>query len=291
MIMMNNPAMSGAEPEGKLRLSYLNLYPGKSYNLHSVYLSGDSYFDLIHGGASFYLSDTYLGGIINDLRGGLSYAYFLKAGEDLYINAGLSASFYHRGYSFQGALLPDQIDPVGNISFPSGEALAGSAHTVFDVGAGFVITSGKVTGGISVSHLAEPSLSLYNSDAEKLHRKLLVHFSGDHSLNSASGTKISPVAFLEVQKDFVDGGTGIVFENRGMSLNTIVIANNEKAIDVQAGFSFTTGKMSAFYNYRFNLISGNNMLPFSLVLQAGLSFSINNFDKSRSTGAINFPRM
>ena len=80
-------------------------------------------FPYLHGGAGFYLSDDYLGGIVNDLRGGFSYAYFLQAGKDLFINAGLSASVYHRGYNFGNAVLPDQIDPLGGVSFPSSEML------------------------------------------------------------------------------------------------------------------------------------------------------------------------
>ncbi len=44
IIMMNNPAFSGSEGDGILRLSYLNFYPGNNYNLHSVYFSYDSYF-------------------------------------------------------------------------------------------------------------------------------------------------------------------------------------------------------------------------------------------------------
>ena len=115
---MNNPALSGSEGDGVLRLSYLNFYPGNSYNLHSVYFSYDSYFPVLHGGAGIYLSDDYLGGIINDLRGGLSYAYFLKAGKDLFINAGLSASVFHRGFNFKNAVLPDQIDPLGGVVIP-----------------------------------------------------------------------------------------------------------------------------------------------------------------------------
>ena len=54
--------------------------------------------------------------LVNDLRGGLSYSYFLQAGRDLYINAGLSASFFHRGFNFSDAVFPDQIDPMGGIS-------------------------------------------------------------------------------------------------------------------------------------------------------------------------------
>ena len=179
MMMMNNPSLVGSGGDGVLRLSYLNFYPGNNYNLNSVYFSYDSYFSELHGGAGLYLSDDYLGGIINDFRGGLSYAYFLQAGKDLFINAGLSASIYHRGFNFGNAILPDQIDPLGGVSIPSSEVLASSGKTVFDVGAGFLFTSGKFSGGFSINHLAEPDLSATGNSSERLKRKLLVHLSGD----------------------------------------------------------------------------------------------------------------
>ena len=125
----------------------------------------------LHGGAGFYLSEDYLGGIINDLRGGLSYAYFLQAGKDLFINAGLSASVFHRGYNFDNAVLPDQIDPVGGVTFPSSEVLDQSGKTVFDIGAGFLFISGKLTGGFAVNHLAEPELIIICRFNERMKRK------------------------------------------------------------------------------------------------------------------------
>ena len=170
-MMMNNPSLSGSEGDGELRLSYLNFYPGNNYNLHSVYFSYDSYFPGLHGGAGIYLADDYLGGIINDFRGGLSYSYFLQAGKDLFINAGLSASVYHRGFNFDNAILPDQIDPLGGVSLPSSETLASSGRTVFDIGAGFLFISGKFSGGFSINHLAEPDLSATGYSNERLKKK------------------------------------------------------------------------------------------------------------------------
>ena len=158
-IMMKNPAVTGGEGKGILRLSYLNFYPGNHYNLHSVYFSYDSYFPVIHGGIGFYLSNDYLGGIINDLKGGFSYAYFLQAGKNFFINAGLSATVYHRGFNFRKAILPDQIDPLGGISLPSAEILSNSSRTLFDIGTGFLFIYGRLYGGFSINHLAEPDLT------------------------------------------------------------------------------------------------------------------------------------
>lgn len=77
-LLMNNPALSGVEATGVLRMSYLNYFPGNSYNLNSVYLSYDSYFSELHGGTAIYISEDYLGGIVNDLRGDFRMHIFCR---------------------------------------------------------------------------------------------------------------------------------------------------------------------------------------------------------------------
>ena len=217
-LLMNNPALSGSEGNGVLRLSYLNYYPGNSYNLNSLFLSYDSYFHVLHGGAGFYLSEDYLGGIVNDLRGGFSYAYFLKAGKNLFINAGLSGSLFHRGYNFNNAVLPDQIDPVGGLSFPSAENLANTGRTVFDVGAGFLVISGKLSGGLSVSHLAEPELSSSANSIERIRRKFTFHLTADLDLNSNATLKIEPVILASQQGGYFSRRCRCSCRNRSSGL-------------------------------------------------------------------------
>lgn len=291
MMLMNNPGFSGAEGEGMLRLSYFNFYPGNQYNLHSFYTSYDSYYPLLHGGAGFWLADDYLGGIVNDLRGGLSYAYFLHAGKELFINAGLSASLFHRGFNFDGAVLPDQIDPFGGVTFPSSEILATRGRTVFDVGAGFLFIYRNYFGGFAINHLSQPDLSHSASATDKLRRKLLINMAGNFYLNESKNLKMTPVGFLEFQGNFFSGGAGTTFETRSLSLNTIFIGDNVKNIDIQTGFSVKAGRFVLFYNYRFNVISGNNLMPFSLLHQTGLAFSLNNVEKRNNVQTISFPKL
>jgi type IX secretion system PorP/SprF family membrane protein len=291
MMMMNNPALAGIEGDGLLRLSYMNFYPGNNYNLHSVYLSYDSYFSTLHGGAGFYLSDEYLGGIINDLKGGVSYAYFLQAGEDLFINAGLSASFYYRGYNFNDAILPDQIDPLGGVTLPSSEMLAKTGQAVFDIGAGFVFIYSRFFGGLSISHLAEPSLSEISYSDERLRRKLLVHLSTEFSISKSKDIKIKPVSYFSAQNSFFTAGAGAVVENNYLSVNTVIFEDSGKNTNIQTGFSFNTGKLRIYYNYHFNIISGNKLLPFSLLHQTGLAISLYPVNKRNIIKTIKFPKM
>jgi len=290
-MMIKNPSLAGCGGDGELRLSYLNYYPGNSYNLHSVYLSYDSYFQKLHGGAGIYLADDYLGGIINDIRGGFSYAYFLQAAKDLFINAGLSASFYHRDYSFENAVLPDQIDPLGGVSLPSSETLASTGKTLFDIGAGFLFMSGKFAGGFSINHLAEPDLSSTGFANERLKRKLLVHLSADLALTKTQSLNFDPLMYIGVQRGFVDGGAGFALESKYLSVNAIVLVDNVKNLNIQSGFSFNVGRIAFYYNYRFNVVTGNNLLPLSLLHQTGLVFSLNNVEKRNTVKTINFPKL
>ncbi|MGD0342992.1 MAG: type IX secretion system membrane protein PorP/SprF [Bacteroidales bacterium] len=289
--MISNPALSGSEGDGFLRLSYQNLYPGNNYNLHSVYLSYDSYFPSLHGGGGFYLSDNYLGGIINDLKGGFSYSYFFRAGNDMFIGAGLSASFYHRGYDFSGTILPDQIDPLAGVINISGESLSSRGKTIFDVGTGFLFITGRIIGGIAINHLAEPDLSTSEIASNKLHRDLLIHCSGKIDLNAAKKLFLRPIGIVEISKGTATAGTGFVFESNNLAINSILLADNEKNIDLQAGFSVKAGIIVVFYNYRFNIASGENLLPVSLMHITGIALSLNNVDKRKTVKTINFPEL
>jgi type IX secretion system PorP/SprF family membrane protein len=289
--MISNPALTGSEGDGLLRLSYQNLYPGNNYNLHSVCLSYDSYFPSLHGGAGFYLSDNYMGGMINDLKGGFSYSYFFRAGTDLFIGAGLSASFFHRGYDFSGTILPDQIDPLDGVVNISGESLSSRGKTVFDVGTGFLFIAGRVFGGIAFNHLTEPDLSNSELASNRLYRNILFHASGKIDIDAGKKLFLRPTGKIEFSKGLFTAGAGAVFETRNLSINSVLLADNLKNIDLQAGFSVKTGIIVVFYNYRFNIASGESLLPVSLMHSTGIALSLNNVDKRKTVKTINFPEL
>jgi type IX secretion system PorP/SprF family membrane protein len=290
-MIVNNPAFSGSSLDGTLRLSYLNFFPGNSYNFHSVFLSYDSYFQSLHGGAGFYLANDYIGGIVNDLRGGLSYSYFLQAGKDLFIYAGLSAAFFHRGFNFSDAVFPDQIDQMGIISNPSSELMSNENPAVFDAGTGFMFFYKRFAGGFAIAHLTQPDLYGNGSSDEKLKRKYLINLIADIDLNKESGLKIMPLASFEMQGNYICSGAGAVLQSNSLSFSSLFMFDNNKNIDVQAGFSLRWEKIGLYYNYRFNLNSVNSLVPFSLVHQTGLTFSLHNVEKRIKFSTINAPYM
>jgi type IX secretion system PorP/SprF family membrane protein len=290
-MIINNPAFAGCGTNGVVRLSYINFYPGNQYNFHSVFVSYDSYFRELHGGAGFYIANDYLGGIVNDLRGGLSYSYFLQAGKDLCIYAGLSAAFFHRGFNFSDAVFPDQIDPMGRVSFPSSGLISDENRTVFDVGTGLVFIYKKLAGGFAMTHLTQPDLDGNGSSAGQLKRKYMIHLLTEIDLKKGNDLKIYPLASFELQGKYLSAGAGAVFESNYLSFSSLLLADNNKNIDVQAGFSFRREKFSFFYNYRFNVASAGSLMPFSLIHQTGITISLHNVEKRIKFSTINVPYM
>jgi len=289
--MISNPSLTGSGGDGIARLSYMNLFPGNNYNFHSVLLSYDCYSPALHGGVGFNISDEYLGGIINNLKGGFSYSYFLQAGKDFFIAGGLSASFHHRGYDFSNAVLPDQIDPVFGAYLPSGETLSDRGRTVLDLATGFLFISGRYFGGFSINHLAEPDPSGSDFTDGKLRRTLLIHGAADFSLNRERNLRIIPLASAEIAKGIFSAGAGASLESKYLSVNAVILTDNAENIDLQAGFSVNTGNLMVFYTYRFNIISGESLLPFSLLHHTGIALSLNSVDKRKIVKTINFPKL
>ena len=163
-------------------------------------------------------------------------------------------------------------------------------RTVFDVGAGFLFITGKFTGGFSVNHLAEPDLSS-TGVSDQLRRKFLIHLSADFDLNKELNLKIQPLTFFERREDYFIGGAGAALESKYLSFNALFLSENANSLNMQCGFSFKTGRFSVYYNYRFNIVSENKSMPFSLLHQTGLAFSLNNVDKRKTIKTINFPKL
>jgi type IX secretion system PorP/SprF family membrane protein len=289
--LFTNPSFAGTAGNGQLRLSYYNFYPGNGYKLNSFFLSYDTYVPVLHGGTGFYVLNEVLGGIINDLRSGFGYAYHLKVDKDLFINAGLTASIISRGVSSGRIILPDQIDPLGGNFLPSGETISNSHRTVIDIGAGMLFTFRNLYCGISLNHFAEPDISGTKINDLRLKRKYSIQLSAIFGNGTTEELIIMPVASFEFQGDRFTGAVGTELRYNMLSLNSVLIADKEKNLDMQTGFSIFTGRIVVFYNYKFNIASKRWQLPFSLLQQIGVSISLNNVDKRKIIKTINFPEL
>ncbi len=62
-------------------------------------------------------------------------------------------------------------------------------------------------------------------------------------LSSEKNLKISPLGKFDMQKGYFSAGAGAVFESKYLSVNSLLLDDNEKNIDIQTGFSINSGKL------------------------------------------------
>ncbi len=287
----SNPAMTGSEGVGKLRMVYRDYYPGRGLDLFSIDCSYDTYIDRIHGGLGFFVSENMPGTVLNDLRAGAGYSYHLRASRDLYVNAGFMASVIYRGLNARGIILPEQIDPLQGIVFPASEIISSGAHTSFDAGVGFLFSYMNYHAGISVSHLFKPALGNNGVDESRLDRRYSFHGSAVF-LQGAGDISLIPGFLFNIQGNSTTGAAGLSCLYKNFTANIMPFVNTGQGlIFVQSGIGFIKGQVEIGYNYNFVPVAGSGLQPFTLSNQVYVSIGLNNVEKRDIIKAIIYPKM
>jgi hypothetical protein len=290
-MIVGNPGMAGVQGGGKLYFSYKNIYPGNRYNIYNLRAVFDGFFEGIHGGASFFVTNDKMGEIVDDLNTGFSYSYHFRAGDDFYVGAGLSASLFYRGYDFSGAVLPDQIDAVMGVVYPSGEIFVNRNIMRPDISSGVVLMFGNYYAGFSVAHLTQPSISGTDYGETLLRRKLIANFGGEIGLNDDVGLILRPVSAVGLGKELFSATLGASLEIPQLSVNSLLMYHNNDYLDLHLGVTATAGTVTLYYNYLFNILSYNNIFSVALHHQVGLSIGLYSVDKRKSFKTMNFSKI
>ena len=288
MEMMYNPAFTGSSGEGIMRISCYSFLPGAGFGLQSVYASYDDYSRILHGGAGLWLADDMLGEVMNDLRGGISYAYHLKAGKNLYFNAGLTASVAHRGINRGAVTFPGDFDPFGGFVSLPGETVTDAGSTLFDLGTGIAFSSGPWYGGFSVMHLAQPYLDENHQGYNRLMR-LYTFNAGRVITSDRSDLEIRPSASLMLQDSNIITylGASASFRELVFGLAGWYIRDGFSALEPSAGWDSGSTKITISYSY--NLSGNDSVFPATAVVKAALSVSLNKVEKRRVIHVIKLP--
>jgi type IX secretion system PorP/SprF family membrane protein len=288
MQLMYNPAYTGAAGVPVMNISAYTFFPGKGFGLRSVYASYDSYQPLLHGGAGLWISDDMLGEIMNDFRAGASYAYHLRAGRDLWFNAGLTASLIWRGIKSGSVIMPDDIDPFGGITGGSSEYYGSSGTVLFDLGTGVSFATGDWYGGLSVMHLTQPSMSDDNQERDRV-RRLYTLTAGTMIRNGDGSFSLSPSAMVMSQGSTVTAflGTEAEYRNLFFGISLWHSFSGFTALQPSAGWGVDAVKIIISYSYIIGV--GNTAFGSTAIVKAGLSLSFNNVEKSRVPHIIKLP--
>ncbi len=283
-----NPAYAGSSGLPVMNISCYSFLPGNNFSLRSGYASFDTYFNGLHGGAGLWASDDMLGEVMNDFRAGASYAYHLRAGKDLFFNAGLAASVVHRGIKAGAVILPGDIDPFSGFQGTQSEYITDGAVTVFDLGTGMTIAKGPWYGGVSVMHLTQPRLSDGHQDQDRLRRLYTV--TAGASFTSARGEfSLNPSAVLLAQADnvIIYLGTEALYRNMMGGLAFWHAGSGFTAAEPSIGWD--TGQAKIILSYSYVLAGGDMAFKGTAIVKAGLAICFNNVEKSRVIHIIKLP--
>lgn len=172
-----NPALTGASELTRIGVNYRNQWPGldHSFNSYSAYI--DHYiFDYNSGvGLIFNGSQESMANLsTNEI--GLSYAYRLKLGEDMFFRIGGMVSYMQRDAFFSDLVFGAQIDiingTIGDITDELDGVPIDSRYSFVDYSFGGMFYSDKIWLGASAHHITEPNTSFVEDQISKLPMKL-----------------------------------------------------------------------------------------------------------------------
>lgn len=288
--LMYNPAFAGSSGEGTMRISCYSFLPGAGFGLRSVYASYDDYSEKLHGGAGVWISDDMMGEVMNDMRTGLTYAYHLKAGRELYFNAGLTASLVYRGINRGAVTFPDDYDPFGGIISPPSETITDAGNMLFDTGTGISFSSGSWYGGLSVMHLTQPYLSTNQHKDNRLFRLYTLN-AGTIFHIGHNDLDLCPAASLFVQDRNMIVYLGTVASMRELSFGLAVWHVTSGFAAAESSVGWDSGSTTITISYSYNILGGGEAVMGTAVVRAGLSISFNNVEKRKAIHVIKLPEL
>lgn len=292
-----NPGFVGSLNQKKISVGYRNQWPGSLTKYETFYASYDQPIEVLHGGIGFVAFNDRTGsGFVNNLHLSAIYAYQLRVTKDFFIQAGFQVSVNQRSINSDKLIFPDMIDPSQGAVLPTHEVL-GDEHKVFmDYSFGFVGYSENWYGGAAIFHLTEPIQTDSGIKESALRRKYVFHIARNFILPPASGKMesmvITPQVSFQNQGKFQYLNFGVLFYIKPLTFG--VFARQDFTFDYSS-LIFSVGFSNLFMDiaYSYDVYIGNRMKfnPPGGAHEISLSFRLPYDKKSKTTGAINIPRL
>jgi type IX secretion system PorP/SprF family membrane protein len=284
-----NPAFAGAETAATVKVLYSSVYPSGGYGLNSFSLSFDTFLEPLHGGAGFNLKSEHPGGLMNDITGSMVYSYHLRASRDLWFFAGMGAGMIYRTYNTGRLIFPDQIDPLNGVVLPGNETINRPTYLFFDMSAGLMMIFRSLVVSLDADHLFQPDISAGAVPGATLPRSFTIQ---SYYRFKTSNDLLTLIPYLEVAAGggnyLVAAGGAAEYGRLGMGILGI---SEMSGTNIQTSVNAGHGNIEYFYAIRFSPVSKNPGLPFVLLHQAGIQFSLNIVDKRNSIKTILFPHL
>jgi hypothetical protein len=157
------------------------------------------------------------------------------------------------------------------------------------MGAGFLMLFRSLVVSLDADHLFQPDISAGAIPGSTLPRNYTLQA---YNRFRTSNDLLTLVPYLEVSA----GGGQYLFAAGGAAeygrLGLGILGISEMSgTNIQTSVKAGYGNMEYFYSFRFSPFSKNPGLPFVLLHQAGIQFSLNIVDKRNSIKTILFPHL
>ncbi len=259
-----NPAFAGNTYAPFITVNYRNQWSGfNSFKTYVTYAASFSQFiEGMNSGIGLMVqSDDAGDGIYKNTTVSAIYSYKVQVNRDFAIKFGIEGSAVQNTLNWNKLVFPDQIDPTGEVNFPTNEIAPDNlTKSYLDLSTGILAYSKQFYGGITIKHLNTPDESLFaiNSNINSgLPVRLSIHggaqfpLFGDNKGNSNSF--ISPNIMFVKQGDFGQVNAGTYFGFGAFFAGAWyrhAFSNGDAAIGL---VGFQKGVMKFGYSYDFTV--------------------------------------
>lgn len=270
-----NPAFAGTTHAPRFAANYRNEWPSHAdagVTAYATYaVSYDQFFSPFNSGFGLMvMTDDAGGGLLKSSEVNAAYAYQVSVSNDFGMKLGIQAGFRQLKLDWNRLVFLDQLDPLTGPLDPSGnpnptneippESLT---KTHFDVGAGLLVYSPVVYGGIALHHLTTPNDGFIRSNTgleEGLPLRLTIQAGAELTLlpgnNRIPSTFIAPAILFVKQGDQGQLNVGSYLTRGPFSVGGFYrhAFTNSDAFIGALSFQYEVFKIG--YSYDFSVASG-----------------------------------
>jgi type IX secretion system PorP/SprF family membrane protein len=190
-----NPGLAGSSGGPRFILNYRSQWPAFDKAFVTYTASYDQHISAIRSGIGVQLiSDNQANGLFKQTGAAASYNYLLRATETVGLRLGLRGGFMQSRIQWEDLLFYDQFDltTAQPVDVTGEELPSFTKKATFDIGAGALLYGRRAYAGISVKHINQPNLTLYESRRSALPMRFLGNIGAEIRTKRKGRTYISP---------------------------------------------------------------------------------------------------
>lgn len=252
-----NPAFAGSTGQARAGLVFRDQWPKISGDFITTNVSYDQHFEKLHGGLGINLQNDLAGqGTFQTNQAHLSYAFHLPLFENkLIVRPAIAAGVLSKHIDWSSLNFGDMVDPRRGFIYTTTETPSRTTVTCFDMSAGLLVYTKRITAGFSAAHLTRPDVGFFGTTHLAMRyvwhaSGVLGHVPGDFE-NKIS--VIPQVAYVwQGNAAQLTGGVSVMFKNYTLGM----MYRDKDAAIVMAGFQ--NRLFRACYSYDYTVSSLTN---------------------------------